>query len=272
MNRLCVILSLTFNLAFGQNQPLTGRYIANDNYVVITDSSLEFMTSYGCCLLLDIYGYGKYTMHHDSIYVFTGEPTLGHGSTYQTLGDLSTSDKISIKVQNKGQPVQSCYVTLDDKSTNKIIHGASTDASGLALLDSLPTDHIENRIVTVYSLGYDRFEIPLNEITGKSILVNLSDYEVLRDKQVAFKLLSDSSSTKLIGPFFPISKEQLKKQKKDFRKHRKEVSKHNTKLVLTQWPWYWERNWNYDNRNNRSSKRGRHKQYHVPTTTVFVRQ
>ncbi|MCG3165830.1 MAG: hypothetical protein POELPBGB_01605 [Bacteroidia bacterium] len=248
MNRLCAILSLTFNLALGQNQPLTGRYISNDNYVVITDSSLEFMTGYGCCLLIDLYGFGKYQFHNDSVYVTTSKPAPGHGSTYQVLGDLPTSDQISVKVQNNGQPIQSCYVTLDDKSVNEITHGASTDASGLALLNSLPTDKSVNKIVSIYSLGYDRFEIPLNDITGKSILVDLSDYQVLRDTQVAFKLLVDSNSTKLIGPFFPLTKEKKKELKKEKRKRKGQMMVHS-------WPWQW-----------------RFKDTHVVTPTEYVRQ
>ena len=247
MNRLCVILSLTFNLAFGQNQPLTGRYISNDNYVVITDSSLEFKTRYGCCLLVDIYGYGKYKVRKDSVYVLTTDP-IGHGSTYQTLGDLPNPDQIVVKVMDKQQPLDGGTVTLVDKSIGKILQGAYSDTSGLASLGSLSKDSIENKVISVSAFGYDRFTIPLDKVIGKSILVNLSDYQVFRDRQVVFKFVSDSSSTKLIGPFFPLTKEQTKQLKKDKRKR-------NAQTLVHALPWQW-----------------RFKDTHVVTPTEYVRQ
>jgi hypothetical protein len=72
MKRIWIVLSLTFNLVVGQERNLIGRYLSSDNYVIISDSSLEFMTSYGCCILTDLYGYGKYEI---LLFCAMGHPT-----------------------------------------------------------------------------------------------------------------------------------------------------------------------------------------------------
>ena len=227
-----LIFSLNFNIAFGQGPRLIGRYIADDNFVEISDSTLEFMTSYGCCLTQDIYGYGKYRITNDSIYVTTGKPPSGHGSSYQILNNLPTTEKISIQVQSNGMPVHGCNVILSDKITSKLLQGTFSDISGLALIDSLPKESIETKIVSINMMGYDPIEMPLTEVSGKSILVHLADYRVVRDRQVVFRLFSDSISLRLIGPFFQLTNQEKKEEKKLKRKR-------NFRTLVHAWPWHW---------------------------------
>lgn len=248
MNRIFILLSLIINLAHAQDLRITGRYVSNDNYVEVSDSTIEFMTSYGCCLLINIYGQGTYKIVNDSVYVTTGKIANGHGSTYRTLEDLPSNNQVRFVIQTNGEPISVCYVSLDDNTTNKIIQGAYTETSGLASLDNIPPDHIENSVVTISKLGYDRFQIPLNEIIGKSVRVNLTDYQVVREKQIVFKVLTDNDSTKLIGPFFLLTKEE----KKEIRKSR---NKSYRRMMVNRWPWQW-----------------RFKDTHVVVPTTFVKQ
>lgn len=190
------------------------------------------MTSYGCCLTEDLYGFGKYRIINDSIYITISKPPAGHGSSYHLLNDLPTKEKLDIKVQCNGKLVYGCQVILRDKTTAKIIKGTTSDISGLALMDSLPIESVETKIVSLNLMGYDPIDMPLTEVSGKLILVNLTDYRVLRDREVVFRLFSDSNSFKLIGPFFPLTK----KEKKENKKLRRKL---NFQTVIHAWPWHW---------------------------------
>jgi hypothetical protein len=233
MKRLWIILSLTFNLVIGQERDLTGRYLSSDNYVIISDSSLEFRTSYGCCVLTDLYGFGKYEILKDTIYVSTEKPSSSNCSKFKILNNLSSSNEISVKVENNGKPIEFCTVTIDDNVKKKIIYGVYTDTSGFVNLKLKPNDHFENKTLTIIILGYDKFQIPVSEIIGKSIEVNLVNYLVLIDRKVAFKIQKDNYSTKLLGPFFPATDEEKLEMKKTMRKRKRQMRTHS-------WPWNWQ--------------------------------
>jgi len=232
MKRIWIIFSLTFNLVNGQERNLTGRYLSSDNYVVISDSSLEFMTSYGCCILTDLYGFGKYEILEDTIYVSTEKPISSNCSKFKTLNNLSAANEISVKVENNGKPVKFCSLTINDNFKKKFIYGVSTDTSGFAKLKLEPNDHYENETLTIFILGYDKFQIPVSEIIGKSIEVNLVNYMVINDRKVAFKIQKDNYSTKLVGPFFPPTDEEKLELKKTMRKRKRQMMIHS-------WPWNW---------------------------------
>lgn len=250
MRHILTLLFLTFNIAYGQNMLLSGKYVSDNNYVLVTDTTIEFKTSYGCCLLVDLYGYGKYKIQNDSILLTTEKPLNEHCSSFKILNNLPNASQVHIKVESSRQPVQFCNLYLKDKLSDRISYSYSTDSIGIAQLDNLPAEHYENILLSIYTIGYDRIEIPLNEIMGKSILINLLDYEVLRDKQVAFKLLHDTASTKLVGPFLLQTKDQLKKAEKAQRKR-------NAQSLVRTWPW----NWHIKNTDS-----------HTATPTTFVRQ
>ena len=232
MKRISIILSLTFNLVIGQESNLTGRYISSDNYVIISDSSLEFRTSYGCCVLTDLYGFGKYEILKDTIYVSTEKPRSSNCSKFKILNNLSSTNEISVKVENNGKPIKFCTVTIEDNIKKKIIYGVSTDTSGYVNLKLKPNDHYENETLTIFILGYDKFQIPVSEIIGKSIEVNLVNYLVLKDRKVAFKIQKDNFTTKLLGPFFPPTDKEKLELKKTMRKGKRQIMTHS-------WPWNW---------------------------------
>lgn len=213
MNRLCVILSLTFNLAFGQIQPLTGKFVSRDSYVVITDSSLEFKIANDGGLITYMYGYGAYNIQNDTVYVTTSTPPQGHNSYFQITADLPSADKITVRVYDKSDVMPFYNFVLVDKKSNEIIQGATADKTGRASLDTLPTTNTQDFIIHITSLGYDDFDIPLNEIIGKSVSVYLQPYKIIENKTAKFKWVSDNNSVKLTGPFFTPTKKPKQKRR-----------------------------------------------------------
>jgi hypothetical protein len=215
MKRILTILLLTFNIAHGQSSLLTGKYVSGDNYVLVSDSTLEFKSSYGCCLLVDFYGYGKYRLRGDTIFLTTEKPLNEHLSTFKILNDLPNPFQANLKVECNRRPIQFCNISIKDKYSNRIKFSGFTDSNGVVKIDNF-----ENSILTISFLGYDRLEIPLKDIIGKSILINLLDYEVLSNKEVVFILLRDITSVRLSGPFLLQTKDKVKETKKAQRKRR----------------------------------------------------
>jgi hypothetical protein len=205
---------------------LTGKYVSGKNYVIVSDSTLEFKSNYGCCLLVDFYGYGKYKLRGDTIFLTTEKPIDEHLSSYKILNNLPNPIQASLKVECNKKPIPFCNILVKDKYSNKIKFSGYTDSIGFVQLDNF-----ENSILIIYSLGYDRLEIPLNEIIGKSTLINLLDYEVLSNKEVVFKLLRDNISIELSGPFLLHTKDQIKDAKKAQRKR-------NTQSLVINNNWY----------------------------------
>lgn len=250
MNRFCLLLCLICKLALGQSPPLTGSYFSKygGGFISVSDSLIEFQTLYGCCISTTLYGYGKYEIRKDSVFISTGTPKIGRGSTYQVLGDLPKQDEIKIKVMSDQEPNPFAFLAVIDKSTEEIIWRGPCNRIDTAFwIDSLPVNNIDNKIVEVFDIGSGQFEIPLSEIIGKSILVNLANYKVLHEL-VAFKVSSDSGRTTLTGPIFPLTKEEIKEAKKAKRKRHLDMMRWN-------WPWRW-----------------RFKSNHVAQPRTFVRQ
>lgn len=250
MKHLLFFLFLTSTVVYGQKRPLTGKYISKDDYVLVSDTTMEFKTRYGCCLPSVVYGYGKYKVQNDSVYVTTTKPSNEHCSSFTILNTLPTPSRVQLKIENNGKPVQFCDLSLKHKGSDQILNGYNADSGGLAVIDNLPADHSENIVLTIFTLGYDHLEIPLNEISGKSIVVHLLNYRVLRNEQVAFKLIGDSTSTKLVGPVIQQTKEEIQKAEKAQRKR-------NAQTLVRTRPW----NWHFNNTNT-----------HTDIPTTFERQ
>jgi len=228
-NIAIIILFLTAKIGFSQSGQLIGIYNSGSNYLnILSDSTLEFKTTYGCCLLIDIYGFGNYRIVDDIIQVNTIQSENDLHSYYQVINDLNAHDRLDILIEDSSIPIAYCNVVVKEKESKKIIQGTSSDESGLANFENLQINQIDKIIVQISLIGYDTYEIPLAEIIGKSVKVILSPYKVIKNKTVIFNIISDNGSTTIIGPIFPKTKEGRRFERKV-----------KIRMIFSRWPWKW---------------------------------
>ena len=224
-----------------QNNQLIGIYTAhnnvNNNYIkIISDSILEFKSFIGSCLLVPIYGYGKYKVLSNKIIVKTVRVDNEMNSCYDIIKNLDDKNKTEILVYDLNDPIPYCHISLKEGNKEKVILETNTDNNGFLTIDNLDKFPIDNSIVEIGLLGYDTYEIPLKEIKGKRIRVEIKPYEILENRTVVFNIDTTENHLKIIGPIFPETKES-KKAKRKLR----------IKIMLTTWPWKWRfRNFSHE--------------------------
>lgn len=223
---LVILLFITAKTGFSQTNPLIGKYLSNDNYLNLTDSIIEFKTSCGSGLLITIYGYGTYKIVDNKIQVNTFKPAEDKSSSYQVTGNLNYSNAIDITLLDSISPIS--YTKIAVLENKKVITVTDTDTNGHKILKDLTLENSNNTTIKFALLGYDTFEIPLNQVMGKSIKVFLRPYRVLKGETVLFDIVYDNGKPKIIGPIFPETKE--------IRKYKK---KRNFRMICTSWPWNW---------------------------------
>ena len=240
-----IIIVLTGKISLSQNGQLIGLYKSGENYLkIISDSTMEFKTSYGCCLPIDIYGVGTYKKTDDKIYVNTIYADNEMNSNYDVIKDLNTNDRIELQILNFSTPVPYFNIALKLKDSKKITNGTYSDENGFASIENIQKNQIDNLIVRFSLIGYDTYEIPLNEIIGKYIEVTIKPYEIIENETVIFTIAYADNLTKITGPLFVKTKES--------RKFNRTV---RLRMMLTNWPW----NWKFEDN-------------HQPEPTVFIKQ
>jgi len=248
MKRNLIILSiivLTAKISFSQNGQFIGLFKSGENYLkIISDSTLEFKTTYGCCLLIDIYGFGTYKITDDIIHVNTIYADNEMNSYYNVINDLNTNDRIELQINNFLTPIPYFNIALKETDSKKITNGTCSDENGVASIENIQKNQIDNLIVQISLIGYDTYEIPLTEIIGKSIEVTIKPHEIIENETVIFRITSADNMTKITGPIFPKTRES--------RKFNRKVK---TRMIFTKWPWNWK-----------------FKDTHKPEPTEFIKQ
>ena len=230
MKHLLTILNFcTVSLGFSQQIELNGTFWADStHYVEVSrNDTIEFFSEYGCCLLTEVYGIGTYEIQDSILKVTPTTPRTSMKSNYQIENDLNQPDKIQITVMGSGEPVKFCNVVVKDKLTQEILMGASTNEMGFVEFTTTDIDLSENLIIESSSLGMDSYSMKLQNVVGRSIIVDLKPIRVIRDRIVEFKIRKEFDSIQLIGPIFPDSEDE------------KMSGKDKLRMVLTNWPWNW---------------------------------
>lgn len=126
-----------------------------------------------------------------------------------------------------GEPVKFCNVVIQDKLTQEVLMSASTSDNGFIELTTSKIDINENVNIKFSSLGMDSYSINLFDVIGRSIMVDLKPFQVIRDEIVEFKIRNEMDSIRLSGPIFPDSEDETMSGKDKLR------------MVFTNWPWNW---------------------------------
>jgi hypothetical protein len=211
---MLTIFVLSSTLIYSQNIKLSGVYKAGGNYLrIFPDSTLEFYTNYGSCILTDVRGYGTYTLKDSVIYLYTKDTIITGNSTFKIKNKSNDINKVEFEIHDdKGNIIPYVNVVVKGK---KYLKGGCTNVDGNY---EVTIDSNRYKFVEISLIGYDDYIIPVRKLIGNRITVSLMPYEILRNKNVIFKIRKTSSETSIIGPYFKNEVSDNRKQSnKKFR-------------------------------------------------------
>ncbi|MGB6037594.1 MAG: hypothetical protein WBG42_15070, partial [Cryomorphaceae bacterium] len=226
---ITILIFFCVSFGFSQDSELIGTFWADSTHYVKISSNdtIEFFSEYGCCLLTEVYGIGTYEIRDSTLTITTAAPKSTMSSNYQIIRQLDQLDKIQLAVKDSGEPVKFCNVLIKNKLTQEIVMGASTTEMGFVEFTTTDIDLSESLIIEFSSLGLDSFSMNLLDVVGRSVMVDLKPFRVVRDRIVEFKIRREFDSIQFIGPIFPDSEDETMSGKDKMR------------MVFKNWPWNW---------------------------------
>lgn len=247
---LCILFALTLRVGFSQQKSIAGKYGSNDNYIILTDSTIKFKTQWGCGFRTTLYGYGSYKLQNNIIYYNPDEKENTLKPNYTIIQSRDSSSITRIKIKDNNEQIPYCTVYLREKRSDKLVNTFLADSNGIVVIENINGKHSEEIMVKPLLLGYGKVEIPLNEILGKSIVLDLSNAHdhYTADRTATFTIEEQGDSIQIIGPIFGQTHDLSKEEKKRKRKI-------ITGTMVREWPW----NWHF-------------KDDHTPVPTIFVKQ
>ena len=196
---LIIILTLVINFVYSQDVNLTGKYISDSNYLISSDSSLDF--KYG-----NLYGFGLYKIKKDEIIIQTISKNHNNSVNFEIDSILNSKYKFIIKVINPSNSYPlTTFITVKKINHRKVYMNFMTDDTIPILFENYILDTHENKVVII-SNGIDCKEILLKDIISKSIKVNLTKNKTLENKKVTFKIIKNKTETIIIGPFIKLTR------------------------------------------------------------------
>jgi len=200
---IIIILSLSSILCYSQKSKLIGIYPTGElsDTLIITDSSLQF--KYG-----NVYGFGSYKVRKDKIYVHAKYFTHKNSSYYEFESSLKTKDKFKITIFCPQNIIHSTnFLTVKEKNGRKEYLNWMINNSSPVLAENFNLKNPENKIVIIKN-GSDKLIIPLSDVLGKSIKVNMTDNYTLMDETVWFRIIKNQYETILEGPYKILTREE----------------------------------------------------------------
>lgn len=226
---LIVLAFLTFSQGICQENELRGTYWSDSTYYVKigTNDTIEFFSRIPSGFSFELFGVGRYEIIDSILRVKTFPPGPEIASGYKIIEELDDNDNAKLRVSNKYGPVEYCNISVVDSSSRKNITWFDADENGVSHLNLVEADLSNEAIVRFSALGMDSFSIPLSEIKGYSVEVNLKPYRVLQNDLIDFKILSKNGTFYLMGPNYPNSYDSRMKARDKLR------------IMLSHWPWHW---------------------------------
>lgn len=224
-----MLFSVMHTTGFGQSSIPVGVFWSDSTHFVKihNDRDAEFFAEVGCCLPFDLYGRGEYIVSDSMLTIQTFKPDTPYNSTSEVIEVFQESMDVQVVVKSDGITVKHCMVFIRDIRTNEIKHGETASETGLATLDSLAVDSIQHVELIVASLDHDEFAIPMEQVIGKSIEVDLKPYLISRNEQIQFRIRTTGEQIVLLGPHIPHQDHALR-------------ARDRIKIMATRWPWNWQ--------------------------------
>lgn len=199
---------LLFIVNLSKAQSISGKYIAKEGCVNINDSVFEFNAYWGCCFINKRYIHGNYNLIDSLIFVDAkSKPEIE--SFYKIIKNLLDTNSLEIKIidNNSKESISYANVVLKDKLKNVEIISYSTNTEGYVKINNLMKCRLKNYCISLNYFGYSSILIPLDDIIGKSIEINLRDIIVVKDEIVKFKIKKNKENQLVIsGPYFKKAK------------------------------------------------------------------
>ena len=204
MKTTLIIILLTFcSLSFGQT--FLDENTKDDDFITfIAEDTIEFKVTIGECITSKVYGYGPIKSQRNRIIVHTIRPNSEKHSNYKII-DTIQPNKIDLQVFVQGKPLYVGNVFIFMKDRKNVIVGTITNKEGKASLHIPDSYTIDNLFISISFVEYDSYSIPLKNINGKSVIINLSPYLILDDKKVIFKKTKVNGEESLRMPKFKIN-------------------------------------------------------------------
>lgn len=199
---IAILLILNLENCFCQNQSLIGNYKSFDSYIhIISNDSLEFMSTIVGGFITTIFGCGRYVVENDKILLKAVRPNTTNFSSF-LIKDSIESRRIEILILDNSNPIMGCNAIIGYKNKRKVLLGNVADKNGKLIFDNLAAVSVEKAFLKLSLIGYDSFEIPLKDVIGKSIEVNLSPFIILDNKNISFQIVQSDMDYQIIGPYF----------------------------------------------------------------------
>jgi hypothetical protein len=191
---LCISLNINSQKL---NLPCHNSNIEFINF--ISEDSLEFKINYGEGIISTLYGYGKYIERGRKILLKTVRPESQDNSQHHNIRSIDTTS-IEINVSWLKEPISSCTVLICD-DRKKVVSGSVTDNQGYAKLSNLIFTDETNYKLLIGMVGRDIYDLPLKEVLGKSMNIELCPYRVLNGPEVIFLIKEKKDDRFLIGQY-----------------------------------------------------------------------
>lgn len=182
---------------------MTGRYYSGSNYLILSDSSIEFKYN-------NVYGFGPYKIKQDKIVVRTVTKIHKYSSKYVIDSIIDSKDKFRVSIFNPQDILPwMTFISVKKAKHRKDNSFIMVENSNPVLVEIFNSSDSEDKVV-IFNNVYDKLVIPLNDILGRSIKVYMTDNTTLMDEKVTFKIIKNPNETIITGPFFKLSKQEKK--------------------------------------------------------------
>lgn len=126
---------------------------------------------------------------------------------------------------------------LYNKSLNKIVHSKGNNEESFVTISNIDTSAIDELDLIIKSFGYSDIVIPLNQVLGQSVKINLNSFNTLNNELVTFPITIFSDS--LLLSTYTIPEEELsttnKKERRRIKRNRRISNanhQHNAKRLI----------------------------------------
>ena len=197
------LIAISFAFQFyslsGQSEHIIGEYYNQENYVIIAEGNwMKFKITSGDSPSIGFYGEGFFVIDDNTVILDATRPDNREHS-YYVITDTIDKHQIKFQVTSDSGPVTQCNI-IAKNSTNRIIAGAVTSERGEATL-KLAGDVSVDGIISISEIKYDKFDISLDSVLGRSVHVILASYVVFDDTRIVFNTLLENDQIIIDGPY-----------------------------------------------------------------------
>jgi hypothetical protein len=192
---------------------LSGIYKNKESYVqFLSDSTVEFKTLYGCCLLTDIFGTGYYSVQNDRLVILTKNAPLVFKARIFTSQNLNNPNAFKmVFIDSEGNEQDYIVPVLRNLKDSKFAQKIDVDT----IQNVAPNIIHKTRqyYIDIHLIGMDRLKLPLDSVLGKSVVISLSHISAIEDCKVEFDIKDSSSIPYLLGPFLEDDRQRIANKK-----------------------------------------------------------